>query len=76
VVRVNGVRLHHIQPGKPTQNAYTERLNRSMRREVLDAHLFATLREVRETLHRWMLSYNEQRPYASLGPPRESSNSN
>lgn len=68
---MNGVRLHHIQPGKPTQNAYIERFNRSMRREVLDAHLFANLGEVRETLHLWMVSYNEERPHASLGnlPP-------
>jgi putative transposase len=68
---LNGVRLHHIQPGKPTQNAYIERFNRSFRREVLDAHLFGTLTEVREIVHEWMISYNEERPHQSLGnlPP-------
>ena len=65
------VHLHHIQPGKPTQNAYIERFNRSFRNEVLNAHLFTSLNQVREVVYEWMTSYNEERPHQSLGnlPP-------
>lgn len=71
--RENNVRIDHIQPGKPNQNAYIERFNRSYREEVLDPHIFSTLSQVRDLSWAWMLSYNEERPHRSLGniPPAE-----
>lgn len=67
----HGVTLIHIQPGKPTQNAYIERFNRTFRTEVLDRFVFTTLDEVRRMAEDWRQRYNHQRPHRSLGglPP-------
>ena len=44
----HGVKLMFIQPGKPNQNAFIERFNRSFRQEVLDAWLFNAVSEVQD----------------------------
>jgi transposase InsO family protein len=51
--------------------AYIERFNRSFRREVLQAHLFGSLDDVRKHAWDWLVRYNEERPHAALGnlPP-------
>lgn len=63
----HGVTLVHIQPGKPTQNAYIERFNRTFRTEVLDRFVFTTLDEVRRMAEDWRHRYNHHRPHRSLG---------
>lgn len=67
----HGIAIRYIQPGKPNQNAFIERFNKSYRQEVLNAHLFSTLDQVREISEQWRIKYNEYRPHDALGriPP-------
>ncbi len=67
----HGVAIHYLQPGKPDQNAYIERFNRSYRTEVLNAHLFESVAELRAMTDTWRRIDNGERPHDSLGrvPP-------
>jgi len=63
------IELMYIQPGKPTQNAYIERFNRTARNEWLNMHIFDSIDHAQNTA--WV--YNNVRPHSSIGgiPPRK-----
>jgi putative transposase len=59
--------LRHIQPGKPTQNAYVESFHGRFREECLRVNWFVNLFDARRKIAAWKVDYNEQRPHSSLG---------
>jgi putative transposase len=61
------IRLEHIQPGKPQQNAYVERYNRTVRYDWLNQHLFDSIEEVQDHATRWLWTYNNERPNMGIG---------
>ena len=67
----NAVKLHFIQPGKPTQNAFVESFNGRFRNECLNLHWFRDLADARQLINQWRTHYNTVRPHSSLGyiPP-------
>lgn len=64
--RESGVKLHFIQPGKPTQNAFVESFNARLRDTCLNQHWFKDLTEARRLISQWKTHYNEVRPHSSL----------
>ena len=48
--RRRGVKLHFIQPGKPTQNAFIESFNGKFREYCLNLHWFTSLEDARSTI--------------------------
>ena len=64
------------QPGKPQQNAYIERANRTIRYSWLSKHLFDSLEEVQGYATDWLWFYNHRRPHQANGgkPPLMAAN--
>lgn len=62
-----GIKLEYIQPGKPQQNAYIERFNRTARHEWLSQYEWEDLEHVQDHATKWMWSYNHERPNMALG---------
>jgi putative transposase len=69
----NGVKWDFSRPGKPTDNAYVESFNGSLRDECLNVNWFLSLEDARGKIEAWRRHYNESRPHTALGdvPPSE-----
>lgn len=62
----HGNEIVYIQAGKPVQNSFIERFNRTYRQKILGAFLFDELNQVRILTEEWLTLYNRQRPHDSL----------
>lgn len=71
--KCKGIALNHIQPEKPTKNAYVEHFNRIYRTAVLDCHVFDSSQQVRDMTDDRLPRYNHHSPHDALGsvPPVE-----
>lgn len=63
----HGIRIHFIEPGKPTQNAFVESFNGKFRDECLNENWFLSLDHARKAISQYVKEYNEYRPHRSLG---------
>ena len=72
-VYVNKVYLVFSRPGKPTDNAFIESFNGSLRDECLNLHWFDDITDAKVKLQAWQKEYNETRPHRALNDlsPRE-----
>jgi putative transposase len=59
--------LNYIQPGKPQQNAYVERFNRTVRYEWLSPYYWDDPAHIQQFATEWMRQYNHERPNMGLG---------
>jgi putative transposase len=63
----NSAKIDVSRPGNPTDNAFVESFNGTLRSECLNTHWFLDLKEAKQLIEAWRREYNESRPHASLG---------
>ena len=61
------IELEFSIPGKPTDNAFIESFNGSLRDECLNVNWFLSLEDAQQKLDVWKEDYNSYRPHSSLG---------
>jgi transposase InsO family protein len=57
----------YIAPASPWENGYAESFFSRLRDELLNAELFADLRQAKALATSWQNEYNHRRPHSSLG---------
>jgi len=70
-LKAAGVKPIQIYPGSPWENGYNERFNGTLRREVLNAEWFSTVKQAQVVIKKWLKQYNHVRPHQALNmrPP-------
>lgn len=64
--KLMGINPIHIEPGKPKQNGYVERFNRTFREDVLDAYIFESVSQMQIKADLWKEDYNNGHPHKAL----------
>jgi putative transposase len=64
---MNHIKINIISAGKPAQNVFIKRLNRTYRQAVLNQHCFDSVAEAQVITDDWHEHYNKKRPHQSLG---------
>jgi len=54
-----GIKPIQIYPGSPWENGYNERFNGTLRREVLNAEWFSTIKQAHIVINTWLKQYNK-----------------
>jgi transposase InsO family protein len=69
----NSIRHLLTAPRSPTTTGKVERWHKTLRREFLDAKVFASIDDAQAQLDMWVWHYNHERPHQSIGrvPPVE-----
>jgi len=70
-LKAAGIKPIQIYPGSPWENGYNERFNGTLRREVLNAEWFSTIKQAQTVIRKWLKQYNHIRPHQALNmrPP-------
>jgi len=71
-LKTTEIDLVHIQPGKPTQNAFVERFNWTVRHEWLELVNFESIQLAQFLATQWLWTYNNEQPNSAIGgvPPK------
>jgi putative transposase len=71
VAEITGMEMLYIAPASPWENGYAESFHSRLRDELLNAEVFADVREAKALAAAWRNEYNHRRPHSSLGyvPP-------
>lgn len=66
-LKANDIRISMTETGNPKENAQSERLNSTIKNELLKGRVFHSLSEVKRAVRKAVRVYNEERPHMSLG---------